>query len=235
MCGDFGLYDASVAARAPLACLDVLEFNRLGNAGPPFLVTLSSMLSVMSVGTLKISGQVFWTDIDDRVQPIVHLRQLILLKADFLGQHVGYLESILAPNTFRAVALQCNRVGSLYPQIPALIRFLSCDVARSLVSVDLDFGEGAIPDDIPETTRTALGAALAGCTQLTHLRLGVLGWCNSSYCRRDSEYYIPIPQPPMLVPLFHRSRLPSACSLFACECAAWRTAIGGWTVSHSGT
>ncbi|TFK85178.1 hypothetical protein K466DRAFT_199693 [Polyporus arcularius HHB13444] len=98
--GDVGLQDAFVATRAPLACLDVLEF-RLGDvhAGPHFLMVLSSLLSVMSVGTLKISGQMHRRGFDVGARSLVSPCRLALLEVDFLGEHVGFFERILAPGT----------------------------------------------------------------------------------------------------------------------------------------
>ena len=225
--GDLRLRQASDAGRAPLASLDVLEVQRYAQepAGLEFLSVLSSMLSFMSVNTLKISGDVPLRNPEPGIEVLCsrfNLYQLAITDVDpVLHDYLHFFECVTNPATLRAVALQCSPVGTGPFQSLCVVRFLSSEMAHGLVSVNLDFFGitsssmsglslrmhvvGSEPVltrfDIAESTREALGAALRGCTQLMYLRLGLVGWATASSSRRGYECYAPVPQPPMLVPL----------------------------------
>ena len=224
--GDLRLREASDAGRAPLASLDVLEVQRYAQepAGLEFLSVLSSMLSFMSVNTLKISGDVPLRNPEPDIEALFSrfdLHQLAIIDADSVHDYLHFFERVTNPAVLRAVALQCSPVGTGPLQSLGVVRLLSSEMARSLISVNLDFSgitsssmsglsrrmhvlssEPLLTKfDIAESTREALGAALGGCTQLMYLRLGLVGWATASSSRRGYECYAPIPQPPMLVPL----------------------------------
>lgn len=67
---------------------------------------------------------------------------------------------------------------------------------------------------------------MAACTQLMYLRLGIFGWYHSSYGFGESESYIPMPQPPMLVPLL--TTLPPTFRILALRLRVRCSEVGDW-------
>ncbi|RPD77311.1 hypothetical protein L226DRAFT_365070 [Lentinus tigrinus ALCF2SS1-7] len=189
---------------------------------------MASMLSLMSVDTLRFSGRVALRDFELGVEALgrFKIRQLAIVEVDPVHQYFKYFEHAVEPDALRAVALQCYPVGDRTSYSPSITRFLSSEVARCLVSVDLDFF-GLVKTVMRVSERDNLGAALASCTQLMYLRLGLVGWATSSSSRREDEYHrAPIPQPPMLVPLL--SSLPPTLRAFSLRLRVRCQEDGDW-------